>query len=139
MSAPTRAAGRVAQRAGRVDQLQRHLEPVGVAPGAAVPVAALVDHLVDVAQVLGGVGGQEDEEIGVVRGGVIERPVQQHPAVEEFRLGAHLVLLALEQVVDEVVATVIDGKVDNLLGVLDWELASATNTENTFTSLFSFE
>ena len=35
-------------------------------------------------------------------------------------------------------ATVIDGKVDNLLGVLDWDLASATNTENTFTSLFDF-
>jgi DNA polymerase elongation subunit (family B) len=36
-------------------------------------------------------------------------------------------------------ATVVDQKIDNLLGVLDWELASATNTENTFTSLFSFE
>jgi DNA polymerase elongation subunit (family B) len=35
-------------------------------------------------------------------------------------------------------ATVVDGKVDNLLGVLDWDLAAATNTENTFTSLFSF-
>ena len=36
-------------------------------------------------------------------------------------------------------ATVIDGKVDNLLGVLDWDLGSATNTDNTFTSLFDFE
>ena len=36
-------------------------------------------------------------------------------------------------------ATVVDQKIDNLLGVLDWELAAATNTENTFTSLFSFE
>jgi len=36
-------------------------------------------------------------------------------------------------------ATVIDGKVDNLLGVLDWNLESATNTDNTFTSLFDFE
>ena len=36
-------------------------------------------------------------------------------------------------------ATVIDGKVDNLLGVLDWDLGSATNTDNTFTSLFEFE
>jgi hypothetical protein len=26
-----------------------------------------------------------------------------------------------------------------LLGVLDWDLASATNTENTFTNLFEFE
>jgi hypothetical protein len=25
------------------------------------------------------------------------------------------------------------------LGVLDWDLASATNTENTFSSLFEFE
>jgi DNA polymerase elongation subunit (family B) len=36
-------------------------------------------------------------------------------------------------------ATVVDQKVDNLLGVLDWDLAGATNTENTFTNLFSFE
>jgi len=36
-------------------------------------------------------------------------------------------------------ATVVDQKVDNLLGVLEWDLASATNTENTFTNLFDFE
>ena len=36
-------------------------------------------------------------------------------------------------------ATVVDQKIDNLLGVLDWNLASATNTENTFTTLFDFE
>jgi DNA polymerase elongation subunit (family B) len=36
----------------------------------------------------------------------------------------------------EMEATVIDGKVDNLLGVLDWDLASATNTDNTFQNLF---
>ena len=36
-------------------------------------------------------------------------------------------------------ATVVDQKVDNLLGVLEWDLASATNTENTFTNLFEFE
>jgi len=35
-------------------------------------------------------------------------------------------------------STVIDGKIDNLLGVLDWNLAAATNTENTFQSLFDF-
>jgi hypothetical protein len=35
-------------------------------------------------------------------------------------------------------STVIDAKIDNLLGVLDWELAAATNTENTFQSLFEF-
>jgi len=39
----------------------------------------------------------------------------------------------------EMEATVVDQKIDNLLGVLDWDLAAATNTENTFTSLFSFE
>ena len=38
----------------------------------------------------------------------------------------------------EMEATVIDGKIDNLLGVLDWDLGSATNTDNTFTSLFEF-
>ena len=36
-------------------------------------------------------------------------------------------------------ATVIDGKIDNLLSVLDWDLASATNTDNTFQTLFAFE
>jgi DNA polymerase elongation subunit (family B) len=36
-------------------------------------------------------------------------------------------------------ATVIDGKIDNLLGVLDWDLASATNTDNTFQTLFDFQ
>ena len=39
----------------------------------------------------------------------------------------------------EMEATVVDQKIDNLLGVLDWDLAAATNTENTFTTLFSFE
>jgi DNA polymerase elongation subunit (family B) len=39
----------------------------------------------------------------------------------------------------EMEATVVDQKVDNLLGVLDWELAQATNTANKFTSLFIFE
>ena len=39
----------------------------------------------------------------------------------------------------EMEATVVDGKVDNLLGVLEWDLASATNTDNTFTTLFEFE
>ena len=34
--------------------------------------------------------------------------------------------------------TVIDGKIDNLLGVLDWDLLGSTNTENTFETLFSW-
>jgi DNA polymerase elongation subunit (family B) len=38
----------------------------------------------------------------------------------------------------EMEATVIDGKVDNLLSVLDWDLASATNTDNTFQTLFEW-
>jgi hypothetical protein len=36
-------------------------------------------------------------------------------------------------------STVIGAKIDNLLGVLDWDLTAATNTENTFQSLFTFE
>jgi DNA polymerase elongation subunit (family B) len=39
----------------------------------------------------------------------------------------------------EMEATVVDQKIDNLLGVLDWDLPSSTNTDNTFTSLFDFE
>jgi hypothetical protein len=35
-------------------------------------------------------------------------------------------------------ATVVDQKIDNLLGVLDWDLAAATNTENTFQTLFEW-
>jgi hypothetical protein len=38
----------------------------------------------------------------------------------------------------EMEATVVDQKIDNLLSVLEWDLASATNTENTFQSLFEF-
>jgi len=35
-------------------------------------------------------------------------------------------------------ATIVDQKIDNLLSVLEWDIASATNTENTFQSLFEF-
>jgi len=38
----------------------------------------------------------------------------------------------------EMEATVVDQKLDNLLSVLAWDLASATNTENTFQTLFEF-
>ena len=38
----------------------------------------------------------------------------------------------------EMEATVVDQKIDNLLSVLEWDLASATNTENTFQTLFSW-
>ena len=39
----------------------------------------------------------------------------------------------------EMESTVIDAKIDNLLGVLNWDLEVATNTSTTFQSLFSFE
>ena len=35
-------------------------------------------------------------------------------------------------------ATVVDQKIENLLGVLNWNLAAATQTANTFNSLFEF-
>jgi DNA polymerase elongation subunit (family B) len=35
-------------------------------------------------------------------------------------------------------STIVDQKIDNLLSVLDWDLSAATNTENTFQSLFEF-
>ena len=35
-------------------------------------------------------------------------------------------------------ATIINKKLDNLLGVLDWDLEAETNTENTFQTLFEF-
>jgi DNA polymerase elongation subunit (family B) len=38
----------------------------------------------------------------------------------------------------EMEQTVVDQKIDNLLGVLGWELGSATNTENTFQTLFEW-
>jgi DNA polymerase elongation subunit (family B) len=38
----------------------------------------------------------------------------------------------------EMEQTVVDQKIDNLLGVLGWDLGSATNTENTFQNLFDF-
>ena len=36
-------------------------------------------------------------------------------------------------------ATVVDQKIDNLLHVLNWDLAQETDTSNTFSSLFEFE
>ena len=56
---------------------------------------------------------------------------------DEQRLPAWFTELPFDN--DAMEATVVDKKVDNLLGVLNWDLASATNTENTFTALFSFE
>jgi DNA polymerase elongation subunit (family B) len=36
-------------------------------------------------------------------------------------------------------ATVVDQKIDNLLGVMKWDLAAATNTSNTFQNLFAWD
>ena len=55
---------------------------------------------------------------------------------DEQRLPAWFVELPFDDSTME--STVVDGKVDNLLSVLNWDLASATNTDNTFTSLFDF-
>ncbi len=38
----------------------------------------------------------------------------------------------------EMEQTVVDQKIDNLLGVLGWDLGSATNTDNTFQTLFEW-
>jgi hypothetical protein len=35
--------------------------------------------------------------------------------------------------------TIVDQKVENLLGVLDWNIAEYTDTKTTFDSLFTFE
>ena len=35
--------------------------------------------------------------------------------------------------------TVIDGKLENLLNVLEWDLTLDTNNQTTFNDLFSFE
>jgi DNA polymerase elongation subunit (family B) len=56
---------------------------------------------------------------------------------DEQRLPAWFTELPFDN--DLMEATVVDQKVDNLLGVLEWDLASATNTQNTFASLFTFE
>jgi len=39
----------------------------------------------------------------------------------------------------EMVASVIDKKLENLLGVLNWDIVKTTNTENTFNDMFEFE
>ena len=38
----------------------------------------------------------------------------------------------------EMEQTIVDQKVENLLGVLGWDLAGATQTANTFNNLFDF-
>jgi hypothetical protein len=55
---------------------------------------------------------------------------------DEQRLPKWFVELPFDD--SEMEATVVDQKVDNLLGVLEWDLASSTNTSNTFNSFFDF-
>ena len=40
---------------------------------------------------------------------------------------------------DEMESTIVDQKVDNLLGILDWDLMNATNNKSTVNDLFSFD
>ena len=40
---------------------------------------------------------------------------------------------------DDMEETIVDQKIDNLLGILGWDLRSATNGKTTLNSLFSFE
>ena len=40
---------------------------------------------------------------------------------------------------DEMEDTIVSQKVDNLLGVLDWDITNRTNIANTFTNLFEFD
>ena len=53
---------------------------------------------------------------------------------DEQRLPAWFTELPFDNALME--ATVVDQKISNLLGVLDWDLATSTNTENTFNSFF---
>ena len=40
---------------------------------------------------------------------------------------------------NEMESTIVDQKVDNLLGILDWDLMNATNNKSTVNDLFSFD
>ena len=55
---------------------------------------------------------------------------------DEQRLPAWFTELPFDDALME--QTIVDQKLDNLLSVLDWDLAGATNTDNTFTNLFEF-
>jgi len=55
---------------------------------------------------------------------------------DELRLPAWFTELPFDD--DEMEKTLVDEKIDNLLGVLDWDLRSSTNTKSTFDDLFTF-
>ena len=44
-----------------------------------------------------------------------------------------------DEIIQRIIKNYRNGKIENLLGVLGWNLASETNTSNTFQSLFTFE
>ena len=56
--------------------------------------------------------------------------------VDEVRLPKWFIDLPFDDQLME--QTLVDKKIDNLLGVLDWELAENTNTNSTFDDLFTF-
>ena len=60
-------------------------------------------------------------------------------SVESTRIGLVCPELGPRVSNDSLVMTVVDQKIDNLLHVLDWDLAQETNTTNTFNTLFEFE
>jgi len=56
--------------------------------------------------------------------------------VDELRLPKWFIELPFDDATME--NTLVDKKIDNLLGVLDWDLKSATDTSNNFEELFTF-
>ena len=57
--------------------------------------------------------------------------------VDELRLPQWFKDLPFDH--DEMEATIINKKLDNLIGVLNWDLTSTEEDKNTFNSLFTFE
>lgn len=55
---------------------------------------------------------------------------------DELRLPQWFVELPFDD--SEMERTIVDEKIDNLLGVLDWDIRGSTNTASTFDDLFSF-
>jgi len=56
---------------------------------------------------------------------------------DELRLPEWFLELPFDD--EEMERTLVDEKIDNLLGVLDWDLRRNTNISNNFDQLFSFE
>jgi hypothetical protein len=56
--------------------------------------------------------------------------------VDELRLPKWFIELPFDD--SEMEKTLVDEKIDNLLGVLGWDIRSSTDTNSTFDDLFSF-